>query len=158
MEIETNNSNIQTTEDDFDSVYQWSLQEEQKAMTRKNQGFGINTLYLIGISLLIFLIVFFVLYRANQNQKRNRNRKTAIDLMNDPNNVFDEFSQNFTENNENNDSKSLKDSQDFPVIDISEEITSPSKNSNLKPELDKIVQPTEKETNSNLNKDEKLEY
>ena len=103
-----NDAPVVREEDEFNVVCDWALQEEQKSTIRKTQGFGISNTYIFILVVLIFLIVLFILYLANR-----RRGKTALEMIRDPNNVFDEFSQNNDDNNTiNNDTNDESGNED----------------------------------------------
>lgn len=89
--------------DDFDKTLTWALEEEN---VRTSRGQGIGTFYLVIASIVLFVIVFLVLYFYNRGSK-----VSALDMMRDPNNIYDDVSE--TENDE--------EEADFPKIDLSEE-------------------------------------
>src|SRR5438105_14653987 len=93
--------------DEFDNTVLWSIQEEVRATKSREQGY-ISGFYLIIAAVLIFLICVFVLYFANRKRKMG-----ALEMMQDPNNVFEEF----TDQEENNDEKE----DNVPLIEISED-------------------------------------
>lgn len=84
--------------DEYDSTLAWAIEEEKK---RINRGNGYSTIYLIIISIIIFLSIFFILYISNKV-----NKPGALDLITDPENLFDELSP-----------------QNIPLIEISEDGT-----------------------------------
>jgi hypothetical protein len=71
--------------DEYDETLVWALEEEKIRTTR---GQGVSSFYLVVIGIIILFIVFLFLYFSNRGKKL-----TALDMINDPDNVFDEFSE-----------------------------------------------------------------
>ena len=92
-------------EEDFDKTLLWAVEEEKLRTTR---GQGIGTFYLVIASLFIVATCFLFLYFSNRGTKKTKN---AIDLMRDPDNMFDNFSETYEEVEE----------EEVPLIELSEE-------------------------------------
>jgi len=103
-------------EDDFDKTLIWAVEEEN---LRANRGQGVGTFYLVIVAMFLFVICFLILYFSNRGKKMN-----ALDMMKDPNNVFDGYSESEYED-------------EVPLIELSEEVT-PTK----EPDLSKVVEPS----------------
>lgn len=86
--------------DDFDQTLIWAIEEENIRTTR---GQNIGTFYLVVTSVIIFVICFLVLYFSNRKKKTS-----ALDMMKDPDNEFDEFDDEIEETDE-----------EIPLIDMS---------------------------------------
>jgi hypothetical protein len=95
--------------DDFDKTLIWSTEEETARAART--GSEVGTFYLVLAAFFLFVGVFFVLYFANRRKKIN-----AIDMMRDPNNVFEDV-----EDPDDNEEAQDADQEDIPMIDIPEE-------------------------------------
>lgn len=96
--------------DEFDNTVLWSIQEEARCNKAKENGNGVSGFYLIIAAVLVFLICVFILYFANRKKKVG-----ALEMMQDPNNVFEEFTDQ-EENNDDNDKN-----EEIPLIEISED-------------------------------------
>ena len=92
-------------EEDFDKTLLWAVEEEKLRTTR---GQGIGTFYLVVVSLFIVATCFLFLYFSNRGTKKT---KSAIDLMRDPDNMFDNFSETYEDEVE----------EEVPLIELSEE-------------------------------------
>ena len=100
--------------DDFDKTLIWST-EEENARSLRNSG-EIGTFYLVLAAFFLFVFVFFVLYFANRGKKLN-----AIDMMRDPNNVFDDPEELDIEDGDGEGEKQDTNHEEIPMIDIPEE-------------------------------------
>lgn len=96
--------------DDFDKTLIWSIEEENARALRSSSEIG--TFYLVLAAFFLFVFVFFILYFANRGKKIN-----ALDMMRDPENVFD---QDLEDNEQDN-----EDENEVPLIDIPEENSQP---------------------------------
>ena len=104
--------------DDFDKTLIWST-EEENARTTRNSG-EVGTFYLVLAAFFLFVFVFFVLYFANRGKKLN-----ALDMMRDPNNVFEDVEELDLEDEAANDGQNTNH-EEIPLIDIPEEETAPT--------------------------------
>ena len=102
--------------DDFDKTLVWAIEEENLRATR---GQGIGTFYLVIISIFIFVTCFLILYYSNRGRKLN-----TLDMLKDPNNVFDHFSTEYEE-------------EEVPLIELSEE---EQEQVSEEPEIENIVE------------------
>jgi hypothetical protein len=110
MEVSNPKSDIS---DDYENTVLWAIEEEKKRLQRGN---GYNLTYLLILFIIIFLVVLFILYFANRKKKGN-----ALDMIRDPRNLFEEFSQ---------------DDEGIPLIDISEDHVATEE-----PNVDGVVEP-----------------
>ena len=103
-------------EDDFDKTLVWSTEEENARANRG--GSEIGTFYLVLAAFFLFVFVFFILYFANRGKKLN-----AIDMMRDPNNVFEDADEVEGELEGEGEQEEDKDpnKEEIPLIDIPEE-------------------------------------
>tara|TARA_R110001599_G_scaffold345083_2_gene569157 strand:+ start:1742 stop:2107 length:366 start_codon:yes stop_codon:yes gene_type:complete len=97
-------------EEDFDKTLLWAVEEEKLRTTR---GQGIGTFYLVIASLFIVATCFLFLYFSNRGTKKTKN---AIDLMRDPDNMFDNFSETYEDDVEGD-----EEEEEVPLIELSEE-------------------------------------
>ena len=100
--------------DDFDKTLVWSTEEENARSLRTTGEIG--TFYLVLAAFFLFVFVFFVLYFANRGKKLN-----AIDMMRDPNNVFDDPEELDIEDGDDEGEKQDTNHEEIPMIDIPEE-------------------------------------
>ena len=102
--------------DDFDKTLVWSTEEENARSLRSTGEIG--TFYLVLAAFFLFVFVFFILYFANRGKKLN-----AIDMMRDPNNVFEDADE--VEGDADADAEQEQDKdpnkEEIPLIDIPEE-------------------------------------
>jgi hypothetical protein len=98
--------------DDFDKTLVWMTEEENLRSVRKE---GFPSFYLIIAALFIFVVCFFILYFSNRRKKIG-----ALDMMKDPDNVFEEFTDDDGQNDQNGDNE-----DDVPLIDLSNEDEKP---------------------------------
>lgn len=106
--------------DDFDKTLVWAVEEENLRSTR---GQGIGSFYLVIVSIFLFVSVFLILYYSNRGKKR-----TTLDMLRDTDNVFDHFSTEYEEEEE----------QEVPLIELSEE-----GQASEEPDVDEYVEPEE---------------
>lgn len=85
--------------DNFDKTLIWAIEEEKLRATR---GQSVGTFYLVVASVIIFVICFLILFYSNRRKKTS-----ALEMMKDPDNEFDEFDETETE--------------EVPLIDMSNE-------------------------------------
>ena len=104
-------------EDDFEKTLIWAAEEEKLRATR---GQGVGSFYLVVTAIIIFVIIFLTLYFYNRGSKMN-----ALEMMQDPDNVFDGYSETYEEEEE------------VPLIEMSEEV----EDVESEPELPKLVPP-----------------
>ena len=88
--------------DDFDKTLIWSTEEENARALRGTSEVG--SFYLVLGAFAIFVVVFFILFFANRGKKLN-----ALEMMKDPNNVFDI------------DEEEIEEESEVPLIDIPDE-------------------------------------
>lgn len=105
-------------EDDFEKTLIWVEEEEKLRITR---GQGVGTFYLVVLSIILFVITFLILYFSNRNKKMN-----ALEMMKDPNNVYD-----------NDDVSESEYEEEVPLIDLSDENIQQTD----EPEMEKVVEP-----------------
>ncbi len=92
--------------DDFDKTLIWSTEEENARALRSTSEIG--SFYLVLGAFAIFVIVFFILFFANRGKKMN-----ALEMMRDPNNVFDDVDE---------DEQEEVEVEEVPLIDIPDEV------------------------------------
>ena len=89
--------------DEFDKTLIWSV-EEEKLNAKRVSEMRIPSFYLIIAALFIFVTCFFILYYSNRRKKLG-----ALDMMKDPDNVFEEFTEDG------------QDNEEVPLIELSED-------------------------------------
>lgn len=94
--------------DEYDQTLVWALEEEQIRTTR---GQGVNSFYLVVASIIILFTVFLVLYFSNKRKK-----SSALSMMKNSENVFDEFSEEEGELIEITDDDEVKNLTEEPEI------------------------------------------
>ncbi len=92
--------------DDFDKTLIWSTEEENARALRSTSEIG--SFYLVLGAFAIFVIVFFILFFANRGKKMN-----ALEMMRDPNNVFDDVDE---------DEQEEVEAEEVPLIDIPDDV------------------------------------
>ena len=91
--------------DDFDKTLIWSTEEENARALRSTSEVG--SFYLVLGAFAIFVVVFFILYFSNRRKKL-----TALEMMKDPNNVFEDIDE---------DEQEEVEAEDVPLIEIPDE-------------------------------------
>lgn len=91
--------------DDFDKTLIWSTEEENARALRSTSEVG--SFYLVLGAFAIFVVVFFILYFGNRGKKL-----TALEMMKDPNNVFEDIGE---------DEQGEGEVEEVPLIDIPDE-------------------------------------
>lgn len=86
--------------DDYEATINWATQEEALRATR-GQGYG--SFYLIIGSILILLLCLLILYYSNRGNGNKKTNSSALELIQDENNIYLEEFSNVEENEENED-------------------------------------------------------
>jgi hypothetical protein len=86
--------------DDYEATINWATQEETLRATR-GQGYG--SFYLIIASILILLFCLLILYYTNRGNGKKKTNASALDLIQDENNIYLEEFSNVEENDVNED-------------------------------------------------------
>jgi len=81
--------------DDYEATLNWAQQEE-KLRIERGQGFG--SFYLVIGSIFIFLFCLLIFYYANKGRK---DELSALDMITDPEHIFDDDFSNFEEFDDN---------------------------------------------------------